>query len=64
MLAIEQRRGVPHRLIDVVDPDEPFNAGQYRTLALREIERLYGERRVPLVVGGTGSLRADVDQWL
>lgn len=52
--AIEQRRGVPHRLIDVVDPDEPFNAGQYRTLALREIERLYSERRVPLVVGGTG----------
>ncbi|MBS0171619.1 MAG: tRNA (adenosine(37)-N6)-dimethylallyltransferase MiaA [Nitrospira sp.] len=52
--ATEQRQGVPHRLIDLVDPDEPFNAGQYRTLALQEIERLYGERRVPLVVGGTG----------
>lgn len=52
--AMEQRHGVPHRLIDLVDPDEPFNAGQYRSLALQEIERLYGERRVPLVVGGTG----------
>ncbi|CAE6747908.1 tRNA dimethylallyltransferase [Nitrospira defluvii] len=52
--AMEQRQGVPHRLIDLVDPDEPFNAGQYRTLALQEIERLYGERRVPLIVGGTG----------
>ncbi len=52
--AREQQQGVPHRLIDLVSPDEPFNAGQYRTLALQEIERLYGERRVPLVVGGTG----------
>lgn len=52
--AMKLRQGVPHRLIDLVDPDEPFNAGQYRSLALQEIERLYGERRVPLVVGGTG----------
>lgn len=52
--APEQRHGVPHRLIDLVDPDELFNAGQYRRLALLEIERLYGERRLPLIVGGTG----------
>lgn len=50
----EQRQGVPHRLIDLVDPDGSFNAGQYRQLALQEIERLYGERRLPLIVGGTG----------
>jgi tRNA dimethylallyltransferase len=49
-----QREGVPHRLLDLVDPDESFNAGQYRDLALKEIERLYGERRLPLIVGGTG----------
>lgn len=51
---VEQRRGVPHRLIDLVDPHESFNAGQYRKQAMQEIERLYGERRLPLVVGGTG----------
>ncbi|WHZ24924.1 MAG: tRNA dimethylallyltransferase [Nitrospira sp.] len=51
---VEQRRGVPHRLIDLVDPHESFNAGQYRKHAMQEIERLYGERRLPLVVGGTG----------
>lgn len=50
----EERREVAHRLIDVVNPDEPFNAGEYRRLALMEIERLYREQRVPLVVGGTG----------
>jgi tRNA dimethylallyltransferase len=52
--AVAQRQGVPHRLIDLVDPDESFNAGQYRHLALQEIERLYGERRLPVIVGGTG----------
>lgn len=51
---VAQRQGVPHRLIDLVNPDESFNAGQYRRLALQEIERLYGERRLPLIVGGTG----------
>jgi tRNA dimethylallyltransferase len=49
-----QRQGVPHQLIDLVEPDQRFNAGMYRRAALREIERLYGERKVPLVVGGTG----------
>lgn len=51
---LEQRDGVPHRLIDLVAPDEPFNAGLYRRVALQEISRLHGEGRVPLVVGGTG----------
>ncbi|MFI5247580.1 MAG: tRNA (adenosine(37)-N6)-dimethylallyltransferase MiaA, partial [Nitrospirales bacterium] len=50
----EERQGVPHRLIDLVNPDESFNAGSYRRRALDEIERLYRDRRLPLVVGGTG----------
>ena len=45
---------VPHRLIDLVDPDESFNAGLYRRQAIDEIERLYRDCRLPLVVGGTG----------
>ncbi len=51
---VESRGGVPHRLIDLAEPDQPFNAGAFRRHALVEIERLYGEKRVPLVVGGTG----------
>ncbi|MDE3219972.1 MAG: tRNA (adenosine(37)-N6)-dimethylallyltransferase MiaA [Nitrospirota bacterium] len=50
----EERQSVPHRLIDLVNPDESFNAGVYRRRALDEIERLYRDRRLPLVVGGTG----------
>jgi tRNA dimethylallyltransferase len=51
---LEERQGVPHRLIDLVDPDKSFNAGLYRRQAVDEIERLYRNRRLPLVVGGTG----------
>ena len=50
----EDRRRVPHRLIDLVEPDEPFNAGEFRRQALREISRLYEKGLLPLVVGGTG----------
>src|SRR5207245_1896392 len=46
--------GVPHRLLDLVEPEEPFNVGLYRRLAVQEIARLHGEGRLPLVVGGTG----------
>jgi tRNA dimethylallyltransferase len=52
--APEERQAVPHRLIDLVNPDESFNAGLYRRQAIGEIERLYGDHRLPLVVGGTG----------
>lgn len=51
---MEERQGVPHRLIDLVDPDQTFNAGWYRQAALVEIDRLYGARRLPFIVGGTG----------
>jgi tRNA dimethylallyltransferase len=51
---LAERAGVPHRLIDLVEPHEPFNVGQYRRAALAEIDRLHGDGRVPLMVGGTG----------
>jgi tRNA dimethylallyltransferase len=50
----EERQGVSHHLIDLVGPGEVFNAGLYRGQALEEIERLYRDRCLPLVVGGTG----------
>lgn len=52
--SLDQRAGVPHRLIDLANPDQPFNAGMFRRHALHEIERLYREHKLPLVVGGTG----------
>jgi len=49
-----ERQGVPHRLIDLVDPDQPFNTGEFRRHALAEIARLHHEGKLPLLVGGTG----------
>ena len=51
---VADRHGIPHHLIDLVDPDEPFNAGLFRTLATPLIDGLHQRRRLPLVVGGTG----------
>jgi tRNA dimethylallyltransferase len=50
----EERQAVPHRLIDLVNPDEAYNAGLYRRQAIDEMERLYRDGCLPLVVGGTG----------
>ncbi len=50
----EERAAVPHHLIDVVDPDEPFSLAQYRTLALAAIADIRARGRLALLVGGTG----------
>ncbi len=44
----------PHHLIDIVDPDEPFDAARYAALAREQVRAQHREGRVPLVVGGTG----------
>jgi tRNA dimethylallyltransferase len=48
------REGIVHHLIDVVDPDEPFNAGLFRRHAAAAIDECYRRRMLPLLVGGTG----------
>lgn len=50
----EDLRAVPHRLIDLVEPDQAFNVGLYRQHAAGEIDRLHHQGKLPLVVGGTG----------
>ena len=51
---LPERQGVPHRLIDLVAPDELFNVGDFRRHALEEISRLHSQGLLPLIVGGTG----------
>jgi tRNA dimethylallyltransferase len=48
------REGIAHHLIDLVDPDEPFNAGLFRRHASAVIDGFYRRRMLPLLVGGTG----------
>src|SRR5689334_10229901 len=51
--SLEERRRVPHHLIDLVDPTEPFTVADYRAAAVPIIERLFAEGKRPLLVGGT-----------
>jgi tRNA dimethylallyltransferase len=50
----EELGGVPHHLIDVRNPDEPLDAGEYAVLADVAIADVHARGRVPIVVGGTG----------
>ena len=50
----EQRASVPHHLLDIAEPDEPFTAGDYARQARRVIGEIAGRGRLPIVVGGTG----------
>lgn len=45
---------VPHRLIDICEPDEPYSAARFRADALGEINDIHARQRIPLLVGGTG----------
>jgi len=59
-----EMRGVPHHLIDVAEPDEPFSVARYRELAEAAIEEILGRGRLPLLVGGTGFyIRAVLDEY-
>ena len=49
-----ERARVPHHLLDVVNPDEPFSAGEYVRAARRVLADLARRRRVPVLCGGTG----------
>ncbi len=48
-----ERARVPHHLIDVADPDEPYNAARFRDDADRAIADTLARGRVPVVCGGT-----------
>ncbi len=43
----------PHRLIDFLDPTQPYSAAEFRTDALREMADISAAGRIPLLVGGT-----------
>ncbi|MDH5682810.1 MAG: tRNA (adenosine(37)-N6)-dimethylallyltransferase MiaA [Spirochaetota bacterium] len=61
-LSLEERRGIPHHLIDIADPDEEYTARRFRDEAISLIRQIAGRGKIPFVVGGTGFyLKALVD---
>jgi len=58
----EARQGIPHHLIDILDPDQVFTAGEYARLGRRVLDEISMRGRLPVVAGGTGFyLRALID---
>jgi tRNA dimethylallyltransferase len=51
---VHQRRGIPHHLIDVVEPTEEYTAARYVRDAVAAIDSIYDRGRWPILVGGTG----------
>jgi tRNA dimethylallyltransferase len=50
----EERARIPHHLIDVADPDQPFTAGEYSRQARAALRSIAARGRLPIVTGGTG----------
>ena len=56
------RQGIPHHLMDILDPDQVFTAGEYARLGRRVLDEISSRGRLPVVAGGTGFyLRALID---
>lgn len=53
-ISMEERDGVPHHLIDILDFSEDFSAGDFYERAREATEDILKRGRVPIVVGGTG----------
>jgi tRNA dimethylallyltransferase len=48
------RRGIPHHLIDIVDPTEEYTAAQFARDAAAVVRDLHARGKLPILVGGTG----------
>lgn len=63
-LAPEERRGIPHHRLDVLDVTETASVAAYRREAERDIEGIRGRGRVPILCGGSMMyVQALVDDW-
>jgi len=52
--SLEERGRIPHHLIDIAEPDEPFTAGEYSRRARTTLHEIAGRGKLPIVTGGTG----------
>jgi tRNA dimethylallyltransferase len=51
--SLEERQGVPHHLIDLLDPREAFSTGRFRAQALALVAEIHERGRLPILAGGT-----------
>lgn len=49
-----EKKGIPHHLLDIIDPNESFSVADYTKLAHQKIREIYENGKIPVLVGGTG----------
>ena len=52
--SVEERRGIPHHLIDIAEPTEVYTAAQFARDAAAVIRDIHARGKLPMLVGGTG----------
>ena len=61
----EEMLGIPHYLVDVLDPEEAFNVVRFQEMAKAAMQKIHDNGHIPIVVGGTGfyiqALLYDID---
>jgi tRNA dimethylallyltransferase len=61
---LEERKRVPHHLIDVAEPDEIWSLPIFQKAAQEAVESIHQRKRLPILVGGTGQyVRAVTEGW-
>ncbi len=49
-----EMEGIPHHLIDILEPTEEFNIVKFQTMAKIAMEQIYANGKIPIIAGGTG----------
>lgn len=61
----EEMEGIPHHLIDVLEPDQEFNVVTFQRMAKEALKKIYSHGHIPIMAGGTGfyiqALLYDID---
>lgn len=61
----EEMDGIPHYLVDVLEPDEEFHVVRFQQMAKEAMAKIYANGHIPIIVGGTGfyiqALLYDID---
>lgn len=61
----EEMGGIPHYLIDVLEPDQEFNVVSFQSMAKEALNEIYSHGHIPIIAGGTGfyiqALLYDID---
>lgn len=50
----EEKEGIPHHLLDIKEPEEPFSAADFQEIASEIIRDIHSRDKIPIITGGTG----------